>query len=101
MSKRILIAVIISGLVGGFFGSIAVSNYAKADFLGNIWNFIIGSTSTTSNSLGQIKKPTLYSSTDSYEQAIINAVQGASPSVVSVVISKDLPVIEQCPYNPF
>jgi serine protease Do len=36
-----------------------------------------------------------------YEQAVVNAVEKTSPAVVSIIISKDLPVIEQCPYNPF
>ncbi len=43
----------------------------------------------------------LYDSENSYEAAIIKAVEEASPSVVSVIVSKDLPVIEQCPYDPF
>ncbi len=42
-----------------------------------------------------------YAPTVDYEEAVIRAVEKASPSVVSIVISKDLPVIERCPYNPF
>ncbi len=43
-----------------------------------------------------------YQSTDVHEQAVIAAVKEASPSVVSVIISKDVPIIEQCPAaNPF
>ena len=37
----------------------------------------------------------------SYEQAIINAVKEASPSVVSIIITKNLPVYEQQWINPF
>ena len=36
-----------------------------------------------------------------WEQMVVTAVEKASPAVVSIVITKDLPVIEQCPYNPF
>jgi serine protease Do len=36
-----------------------------------------------------------------YEEAIIKAVEKSSPAVVSIIITKDLPVIEQCPYSPF
>jgi len=43
----------------------------------------------------------LYKPAIDYEQAVMAAVEKASPAVVSVIISKDLPVIEQCPYNPF
>lgn len=42
-----------------------------------------------------------YVSQQEYEQAIISAVKKASPAVVSIVISKDVPIIEQCPSNPF
>ncbi len=35
------------------------------------------------------------------EEAIIDAVNGASPAVVNIVISKDLPVYEQYYINPF
>lgn len=43
----------------------------------------------------------LYKPVIDYEQAVTDAVEKASPSVVSIIISKDLPVIEQCPYNPY
>lgn len=36
-----------------------------------------------------------------YEQAVIDAVQSASPSVVSIVISKNMPVYEQEFISPF
>ncbi|MBU6142219.1 trypsin-like peptidase domain-containing protein [Patescibacteria group bacterium] len=43
-----------------------------------------------------------YQSTDVHEQAVIAAVKKTSQSVVSVIISKDVPIIEQCPAaNPF
>jgi len=45
--------------------------------------------------------PPVYAPTIDYEQAIIKAVEQASPAVISIIISKDLPVIEQCPYSPF
>src|SRR3989344_8439158 len=56
----------------------------------------------------QINPPTMnvvkeinYVSQNSYEQAIIDAVASASPSVVSIVISKNVPVYEQQFINPF
>jgi len=58
--------------------------------------------------LGQASRPISpetinkeYVSSISYEQAIINTVKEASPSVVSIVISKNLPVYEQQFINPF
>ena len=37
----------------------------------------------------------------SQEQAIINAVEEFSPAVVSIVISKDVPIMEEYLYDPF
>lgn len=42
-----------------------------------------------------------YSPTVDYEEIVIKAVENASPAVVSIIISKDVPIIENCPYNPF
>ncbi|TSC95165.1 MAG: hypothetical protein CEN87_177 [Parcubacteria group bacterium Licking1014_1] len=42
-----------------------------------------------------------YASSLSYEQAIINVVKEASPSVLSIIVSKDLPIYEQQWINPF
>lgn len=36
-----------------------------------------------------------------YESQIVNAIKTASPAVVSVVVSKDVPIIEQYFVNPF
>ena len=50
-----------------------------------------------------INQPTAapYTSNISYEQAIINSVKSASPSVVSIVISKNVPTYEEQFVNPF
>jgi len=45
--------------------------------------------------------PNLYVSKISYEQAIIEAAKKVSPSVVSIVISKEVPIYEQQYINPF
>jgi len=47
------------------------------------------------------EKETKYVSNISYEQAIIDSIASASPSVVSIVISKNVPVYEQQFINPF
>lgn len=36
-----------------------------------------------------------------YEEAAIRAVEKVSPSVVSIIITKDVPILEQYYYNPF
>jgi serine protease Do len=43
----------------------------------------------------------VYTSNVSYEQAIIDAARNVSPSVVSIVISKNVPVYEQQYVDPF
>lgn len=43
----------------------------------------------------------LYRPAIDYENAVVEAVKKASPAVVSITISKNVPIIEQCPYNPF
>jgi len=42
-----------------------------------------------------------YVSKDAYEQAIMNVAKNVSPSVVSIVVSKNVPVYEQQLINPF
>ncbi len=105
MQKKFLVGVIIAGLVGGIFGSLISSGSAQASVFSDVWHFLNGTPSSANNNVMANSNPastsTPYVSADSYEQAVVQAVKDASPSVVSIVISKDLPVIEQCPYNPF
>src|SRR3989344_3377919 len=48
-----------------------------------------------------IEKQPIYLPQTSQEEATISAVKEASPAVVSIIISKDLPVIEEYYINPF
>lgn len=57
--------------------------------------------SKETSSGGQKEEAKLYEQRLDYEQAMIDAVARAEPAVVSVIVTKDLPIIEQCPYNPF
>lgn len=43
----------------------------------------------------------LYQSNDQYESDVIAAVNKASPAVVSITISENVPIIENCPNNLF
>ncbi len=43
----------------------------------------------------------LYRPTVDYEEAVVKAVEHSSPAVISIVITKDLDIIENCPFNPF
>jgi S1-C subfamily serine protease len=41
-----------------------------------------------------------YQPADQYESDVIAATQKASPAVVSITISENVPVVENCPYDP-
>lgn len=88
------------GIAAGFaFSPLAT----RASFFDDVYNFLVGSTPTatsTPSSTAQIAAP-LYRPAIDYENAVVQAVKSTSPSVVSIVISKDVPIIEKCPYNPF
>ncbi len=104
MQKKLLITIIVAGLVGGVFGSLVSSGFAHASVWSDVWDFLNGTSSASKRSnpnTNATSTTTSYVSANSYEQAVVQAVKQASPSVVSIVITKDLPVIEQCPYNPF
>src|SRR3989344_4341205 len=117
INKRIIILFVAAALVGGVSGSLTRSIPAQANILENLYNQYFrpliqppvsspGITSSTNlitpeikSQLKETKEP--YSPTIDYEQAVVKAVESASPAVISIIISKDLQVIEQCPYNPF
>jgi S1-C subfamily serine protease len=42
-----------------------------------------------------------YQPVDQYEADVIAATQKASPAVVSITISENVPVVENCPYDPY
>lgn len=105
--NKLTIILITAAFIGGVFGSSAIfPSVTRANIFSDIYQNIIGGmksiTSTSTPSIlenkPEVKKPEVI---NDYEQAVINAVQKASPAVVSIVISKDVPVIEQCPYDPF
>jgi len=102
----IIIAILFVGIVAS---SAIFPRLASAGFFDDVWGFLksgfsssITTTSTVEKSEGGTKEIPLYKPAIDYENAVVGAVEQASPSVVSIVISKDLPIIEQCPgNNPF
>ena len=57
-------------------------------------------TEVNTSKINEQASPNLYKSDISYEQAIIDAAKNVSPSVVSIVISKNLPTYEEKWVNP-
>jgi len=103
INRKILFLLVAAALIGGFFGSMIFVNPAGASFFGDFYNQYLkpivkpgSAIQTPSQSPSAIYTPPV-----DYEQAIIKAVEQSSPAVISIIISKNLPVIEQCPYNPF
>lgn len=108
MSKRLLTIIIVSVLVGGLFGSFISAQLANAslsiqrasildDFLKLFRRPVVEQqVSPSTPEPVELYKPTL-----DYEEAVIQAVERTEPSVVSIVVTKDLPIIEQCRYDPF
>ncbi len=105
MFKRRLVIFIILVLV---LGSVASYRVVQAGFFDDVVNFFRGaSTSSVGTSTEGVvntepkAEVPLYKPVLDYEEAVVRAVDIASPSVVSIVVSKDLPIIENCPYDPF
>lgn len=107
MNKKFLTLIIVSIFVSSLFGYLAgltaKNDTALADF-GLFDNILkLFQKSATSSLLAPIETPQPQEnfSTINYEETVIKAVESASDGVVSIIISKNLPIIEQCPYNPF
>ena len=111
-SGLVILASVVAGLV---FGAPALQSLgeggpqAQANFLGDFWRGFISPflrNPTSSTPLGNYS-PTppsnvpLYKPVIDYENAVVAAVKKASPAVVSITISKNVPIIENCPYSPF
>ncbi len=88
--RKILISFLIISVAGGFlFG-----------FLGGIYSSKILKPQPTPLEESTLKKESEYQSL-SYEDKIIRAVKASENSVVSIIATKDLPVLERYYLNPF
>ena len=50
---------------------------------------------------GKLQNLSLYKPTLDYEAAVVKAVERTLPSVVSIVVTKNVPIIEECVSDPF
>jgi len=104
MNKKLIVIVIVALIIGGGIGTLISSDQASANFLDNFSVFFKKFSdrlpvATTTPSVIQPAVP--YQAAIAYEEAVIMAVEVAEPSVVSIIVSKDLPIIERCLYDPF
>ncbi len=91
------------GLVGGIAGVAITIGVARANVFDDIFKFFkreVPEAPVYSDQKKEEKTVPLYKPAIDYENAVVGAVDSAAKSVVSIVISKDLPVIEQCPGDP-
>jgi serine protease Do len=104
MRKRSLFVIlIVAAFLGGAIGTAVVSRSVEASIFSDFLNLFRGGSGTGTPT--EIPATTgdvpLYKPVIDYENAVVAAVEGSAPSVVSIVISKDVPIIERCPYDPF
>jgi len=93
------IVLVAGGCVFGFFAGMAVLDYFPSQVRQAAQYLQIPYSELEKNN--NTAEQESYNSVISYEQAVISAVKSASPSVVSIIISKNLPVYEQQYINPF
>ena len=94
-----LICLFIAGCIVGVYGSVAIPKYFPSQTQAFLQYF--NSSKEEPVAIEEVIKPSVYVSAVAYEQAIIDAAKNVSPSVVSIVISKNLPTYEQQWINPF
>ena len=106
MNKKFIIIVVAAALAVGIGGSVSTANLAKANLFRNIYNNLYneihGFQNASSTPVIQAAPAGKYESNNDYENAVMDSVEKASPAVVSIIISKNVPIVEQCPgASPF
>ncbi len=101
--KKTLAVIGAALLVGLFLGAGVEAPTAHANAFTDFLNNLVAPFSVSNKPAASSVSSTtpLYQPVVSYEQAVVDSVKKATPAVVSIVISKNVPVVEQCPYNPF
>ncbi len=101
------LGIFIGGVVAGAFVlALLFVPAAHANFLSDIMNgiysfFSPSATSTPRGAVAAHAPAPLYQPAIDYEKAVITAVKKAEPAVVSITITKNVPIIENCPSSPF
>jgi len=92
----LIVSVIIISSFFGFAGGLISSDYL-APQLKDYFSKIVTSVPATNNN----QTAPVYIPQTTEEKSVIDVVKETSPSVVSIIVTKDLPVIEQYYINPF
>jgi len=106
-TKFLISVIILSGLIGaitGFLVSYKIT-YSSSNFTAGIFDdfrkLIPEFLYKTSPTPTPQPTPSVYHSDVDYEQRIIDVVEHSNNAVVSIIISKDVPIFEQYYTNPF
>ncbi len=95
-NKRLIFLFIVIAIVFGFIGGYVANTERVAP------TFFAGADKNSNLDLKTSAAPLVVpKSSLVQEEAIINIVKKYSPAVVSVIVSKDVPVLEQCSVSPF
>jgi len=88
----------------GFIAYGPAAPHAQANAVSDFFNNLFAPFGTNTSTVGNVASTSnagLYQPVADYENAVVSAVQREAPSVVSITISENVPVIENCPVNPF
>ncbi len=104
--KQIILIAVGTLAAGILLGSAMFAPRAQAnaftDFLNNLFTpFTAPRGAVSAPAVPQATPVPLYKPAVDYEQAVVAAAKKVSPAVVSIIISKNVPIISRCPYNPF
>jgi serine protease Do len=108
-TRKIILAtlgLIIIVLIAGLFWAAPRASGAQStpNPLVTLWNDILhpfASRGAVAGSTGASSGVSPYQPADQYENDVVAAVQKASPAVVSITISENVPIVENCPYDPY
>ncbi len=104
IKKAVIIGVLvlIAGAVGATsWGAPQAQANGFTDFFHNLLSPFSPHPNANSSSTSSSENVPLYKPVIDYEAAVVSAVKKASPAVVSITISENVPVLENCPINPF
>ena len=103
-NKRNTLIIVISVCIGMVAGVILSISSVRANFIQDFFTKVVPGIGVPEKSISALSENQVrpYEPLrDSYEEQVMKAVERASPAVVSIIVSKDVPVIEECLIDPF
>jgi len=93
-NKKFYTAVIILSIIFSLVGSVVFNSLQKSNFLSTLYNFGLKKSQVQKDNV--VTDSANYVPQSSEEAAIIDVVKKSTPAVVSIIISKNVPILEQC-----